>query len=368
MARRILLLLLALLLPLGGLAEGLSPEVEEAPDELGEFDLGEPAPTPEPSPEPAPAQTPMPTLEPGSLNYPADKVNFEGEIWTVLTRRWGLSDFQAAGLMSSLYLESSFCPYNAEGHSGVDNRKRYTFRTGDGVGFGLCQWTSPGRKAALRRCAVAHGDANLVWDFDIQMEYMRGEIDLTALKATETLYAATEWATMRFERPNQDYENSWPGSRYEIARQIYRAHVGRAYEEPELEFEVLSGDGSALSEGLTFDGTGALTVRSNYYWRLKAPYWLDAQARQFYFPEEWEACACGYEGETEVALELAALPLLEEGSQLEFEIYTASRAKRTVALVYTGETLPEALIKTVCHVMKIVSWIGGHSMDKSPGM
>ena len=365
MARRILLLLLALLLPLGGMAEGLSQEVEEAPEELGEFDLsGDPEPTPEPSPEAAPEQTPMPTLEPGSLNYPSDKVNFEGEIWTVLTRRWGLSDYQAAGLMSSLYLESSFCPYNAEGHPGVDNRKNYTFRAGDGVGFGLCQWTSPGRKAGLRRCAAAHGDENLVWDFDIQMEYMRGEINLTALKAIGTLYEVAEWATMRFERPNQVYENSWPGSRYEIARQIYRAHVGWDYEEPEMEFGIHGENGDSLADGLAFDGAATLTVRSNYYWRLKAPYWLDVQARHFYFPEEWEACACGYAGETELKLDLAALPLLREGSKLEFEIYTGSRVTRTVALTYTGETLPEVLIDTACRAMNIVSMIGGLSMDK----
>ena len=65
MARRILLLLLALLLPLGGMAEGLSQEVEETPEELGEFDLsGDPGPTPEPSPEPSPSPEPTPTPAP----------------------------------------------------------------------------------------------------------------------------------------------------------------------------------------------------------------------------------------------------------------------------------------------------------------
>ena len=365
MARRIMILWLALALCLGALAEGLSPEVESAPEEMDEFSLSEPEPTPEPTPEATVAPTPLPTLEPGSLNYPADKVNFEGEIWAILTRRWGLAPFQAAGLMSSLYIESSFCPYNAQGVSGVDDRGHYTFRTGDGVGFGLCQWTTPGRKAALRRFAVERGDENLVWDFDIQMEFMRGEINLGALKATETLYDAAEWAVMRFERPNQAYESAWPGSRYEIARQIYQAHVKQPYEEPALEFEIRDSNGNAVSDEWRFDGTGALFVSSNYYWRLKAPAWMDAQARQFYFPDDWEACACGYAGETELRLGLAALPLARRGA-LEFEIYTGSRVHRTVAFDYTGVTLQDALLDAAVRWARFASLIERLCMDKSP--
>ncbi len=367
MARRILILLLTLLIPLGAWAEGLSPEVEETPEELGEFDLSTPEAAPEATPEPMPGLTPMPTLEPGSLNYPSGKVNFEAEIWAILTKRWGLAEHQAAGLMGSLYLESSFCPYNAEGVGGVDDRSHYTFRTGDGVGFGLCQWTTPGRKAGLRRFAIAHGDPNLVWDFDIQMEYMREEIDFGTLKATETLYDAAEWATMRFVRPNQAYENSWPGSRYEIARQIYLAHVGAPYEEPALAFSIRPAEGEALSDALSFDGSATLVVSSNYYWRLKAPYWLDVQCPQFYFPEAWETCVCGYAGDTELKLGLDALPILKSGA-LEFEVYTGSRVVRTLALDYTGQTLPEAILELAARWTRIVSWIGRISMDKSPAM
>lgn len=365
MARRIWILLLAAALSFCATAEGLSQQVEEAPGELDEFELLESEPAPQATPEAQADATPLPTLEPGSLNYPPEKVNFEGEIWTILTRRWGLADFQAAGLMSSLYMESSFCPYNAQSESGVDNRGHYTYRTGDGVGFGLGQWTSPGRKAALRRFAIDHGDANLVWDFDIQMAFMGGEIDLGGLKATQTLYEATEWAVMCYERPNQAYENSWPGSRYAIARQIYQAYARQSLQEPEANFEIVDANGEAISVEWTFNGEGTLTVSSNYYWRLKAPAWLDVQTPQFYFPDEWEACACGYAGETQLRLGLFALPLVREGT-LEFEVYAGSRFTRAVTVKYTGQTFQEAARDALRGWARIVSLIGRLCMDKSP--
>ena len=331
-------LLLVAALPLAGcaLSEGMTGMTEVAPGEVEEFELAPPEASPEPSPESTAAQTPLPTLEPGSLNYPRDKVNFEGEIWTILTRRWGLADFQAAGLMSSLYAESSFSPYDVQGRDGVDARGRYQYRTGDGVGFGLGQWTSAGRKAALRRYAVQHGDANLVWDFDIQMGYMHSEIDLNALKAAATLYDATEWAVMRYERPSQAYENSWPGSRYEIARQIFKAHTKKAYREPELVFSARTEEGAAATGGFILFGDGSLTVTSNYYWRLESwPAWLEARCRRFYFPEEWEDCACGYAGETEIRLSASVPPLIPEG-ELVFTVYRGARETVKVPVTYAG--------------------------------
>ena len=339
--RRILLILTALAVLLTTcFAEGVG---ELLPDELAEFELGDGEPEPETSPEPTAAQTPMPTLEPGSLNYPADKVNFEGEIWKILTRRWGLKDFQAAGLMSSLYAESCFCPYNAQSHEGVDDRGHYRFRTGDNVGFGLGQWTSSGRKLALKRYAEQCGDANLVWDFDVQMGYMKSEINLAALKGAETLYEATEWAVLRYERPNQAYENSWPGSRYRVALQIYRAHAGKAYDEPDLAFEVKTENGANALDGFTLFGEGGLTVTSNYYWRLSyRPIWLDVEAPDVYDPQAWEACACGYGGATPLRLS-TIVPPYARAHQLRFEIYRGQGVEVCSPFDYAGPDLFEYL-------------------------
>lgn len=346
----LLLALVPVLFP--AYAEGLSEYPEQPPAELDEFDLEAPEPEPEATPEPTAAQTPVPTLEPGSINYPDDKVNFEGEIWSILTRRWGLADYQAAGLMSSLYAESSFCPYNAQNHEGVDDRAHYKFRAGDGVGFGLCQWTSPGRKAALLRYAEESGDANLVWDFDVQMGFMRSEISLGALKGTQTLYEATEWAVMRYERPSQAHRNSWPGSRYRIALQIFKAHTGKAYEEPELEFEATTPDGADAREGFILFGEGELTVKSNYYWRLsRLPFWFDARRPDFYDSENWEACACGYAGTTTLRLSTIIPPIARQ-QQLRFEVYRGGGVEISIPFEYAGPDFAAYLAR------RVRPWVG----------
>lgn len=322
-------------------AENPDP-VEEIPAEADEFDLDATEPEPEATPAPSVSQTPLPTLEPGSINYPKGKVNFENEIWTVLTRGWSLADYQAAGLMSSLYAESSFCPYNAQGIVGVDDRGKYDYHVGDAVGFGLCQWTSVGRKSALQSYAKAHGDANLVWDFDIQMGYMRSEINLSALKATQTLYEAAEWAVLVFERPNQNYANSWPGTRYDIALDIYKAHTGTAYEEPPMRFAV-NGVYGVDPKDLELDGETAVTVESNYYWRLTGvPDWLKVERRTLSDGQNWEKRPCGYLGETALRFTVAHIPLLRE-ARLTFEIYRARHATRTMTVRYVGPSVQEVV-------------------------
>ena len=338
--RRVLALaLLAALLCLG-LAESApeDAEVEEAAGEVGEINLGlfEDAPETAAPEEKAGGKarkksdaTPWLT----SYNYPDGKINFEDEIWRMLTRSWGLADYQAAGLMGSIRAESSFCPYNAQNREGVDDRGKYAYRTGDGVGFGLCQWTSPGRKAALLRHAEAHGSADLVWDFDIQMGFLGSELDFGALTATRTLYEAAEWAVLCFERPNQRYPNSWPGTRYEQALALYKAHTGRDYEEPALEFEVAR-DGEPVGEGLALPGD--IAVRSNYYWRLEVDGdWLEATCPALY-GDELEACRCGYALDGEKPVYLApALPLLPGGdyrATLRFEIFRGEHVTREVTV------------------------------------
>lgn len=329
---------------------------------LGALDLGDlvndlEVPTPAPTKTPKPTNTPKPTKTPAppwltSRHYPKDKINFEDEIWNILTGKWGLKDFQAAGLMSSIQAESSFCPYNVQGMGGSDDRGAYLYDAGDSVGFGLCQWTSSGRKANLQGFAASRGSADLVWDFDTQMAFMHEELDMKAVRATKTLYEAAEWTVMRYERPNQRYANSWPGTRYEKGRAIYKRHTGKAYGEPALEFSVKYGKNDALAAGalaLDAEAMGSLTVKSNYYWRLtqvdadeidEAP-WLAVKGPSFYYPTVTEDCVCGYAGEKALALSVARP--LEPGKDyratLRFEIYRGKHETRTVKITVTG---PEA--------------------------
>ena len=390
---RVILCLLAMLLPAATMAGEADESVSEAPGLTlaGEDD---PAPTPLPSltPEPTQTPTPEPTATPipwfTSPRYPGDKVNFEGNIWAILTGEWGLTDVQAAGLMGCVQAESSFSPYRVEGMESVDGRGRYAFDTGDGVGFGLCQWTSSGRKDRLLAHAEANGGAWRVWDFDTQMAYWREEIRLDALKTTVSLYAATEWAVLEYERPNLRYANSWPGTRYERGKAIYRRRTGKAYVEPELECDIDSGDVPARlrpeeeqDEKAVAEAT--FTVRCNYYWRLAVDSgvminggaegdggvegdngamvdggaaadggdWLTVECANYYHPDRMETCVCGYaiEGDKPLTLRFSALPAPGETwkATLRFEISRGGHMLKTVPIMLTGGERGEAPILTV---------------------
>ena len=345
-------------LALGGMA--LSEEVTPTPPaEVGEVDLldpgvyvvGEdtPPPTATPIPTPGPDVTPIPYYS--SPRYPEGQVRFEYELWAALTGDWGLEAFQAAALMGSVQAESNFSPYDVE-RVGADARGWYAYETGDGRGFGLCQWTSAGRKGNLLAFAERRGDAALVWDFDTQVAFMRQELDLEALKATKTLYEASEWAVLRYERPNLRYANSWPGTRYEKARALYRRHTGEVYEEDAPDFSVDVGE-IALEplprreiEGAD-RWTATIHVKSNYYWRLSvtaedpedAP-WLRVLAPGTYHPDRMEDCVCGYMSDGEKPLTLVLERLPEPGETwtgtLEFEIYWGNHLIRTVPVSITG--------------------------------
>lgn len=371
MKRAVLLMLCLLLalapLPWGGLAEGEGGEgepevvVEGAEDAPGE-DEGEiladlegveeepeaVMPTAEPEPTRKPGEIPWLT----SFNYPDGKTDFEDEIWSIMTRKWGLADFQAAGLMSSIQAESGFCPYNAQGIGGADDRGHYLFRTDDSVGFGLCQWTSSGRKSALRSLAASRGSEDLVWDFDTQMSFMGGEIDLKSLKTAETLYDVTEWAVLRYERPSLAIANSWPGTRYEKGKAIYQRHTGKPYDEPALHFAATVDGESAISEaGVRWGGVRPpeLTVRSNYYWRLEqieptVEGWLDLRCPSPYRPDELERCVCGYASDGHKPVTFAVLRWPDPGetyaATLRFEIF---RGEHVFAEVPVAFTCPEVL-------------------------
>ena len=367
MLRRIAILAALLMLPAlsAALGEAAPPEdvqagaEDAAPAEVGEADLldpglyaegGAPKTTPRPTPTPGEAK-PSPTPKGpewfSSVNYPESRVFFEKEIWGIMTGSWGLTDFQAAGLMGCLRAESSLSPYDVQGVEGVDGRGRYRYSAGDSVGFGLAQWTSSGRKSALLAMAERHGDALLVWDFDLQMQFMRQELDLKALRAMTSMYQVVEWATLEYERPNQSYANSWPGTRYEYALEIYRNRTGQGYLEPAQRFVLTDGgagligrDGIRLRPG----EDAALTLNANYYWRLElldetAAGWLEVLGEDPDAPEGLAPCACGYarDGDRRLVLRAAQTPLPGGSYEatLRFEVYRGAHGVVSMPVTLT---------------------------------
>lgn len=147
----------------------------------------------------------------------------------------GASVFGACGLIGNLEAESDgFCPYRVEylciqrlRENGVkDKRGNYytqeTYATavdsgeiscesflhplpGKQYGFGLAQWTSPGRKYGLYTLAKQKGVS--IADFDMQIEYVIKEMKesyssvWSALKTAKSIREASDIVLKKFEAP-----------------------------------------------------------------------------------------------------------------------------------------------------------------------
>ena len=76
-------------------------------------------------------------------------------VWTFLRVGMKLKKWQAAGVCGNILAESVFSADNAQdsfGYSGVHNKK-YKYSVGDGVGYGLIQWSEESRKERLLKTA-----------------------------------------------------------------------------------------------------------------------------------------------------------------------------------------------------------------------
>lgn len=109
----------------------------------------------------------------------------ENYIWSRLTAA-GLTPAGAAGLMGNLKDESALNPRNLQNTSekrlgftddtyteAVDFGN-YTNFAGDGAGYGLAQWTTPSRKAAL--LAYARTTGKSVGDVETQVDFLLREL------------------------------------------------------------------------------------------------------------------------------------------------------------------------------------------------
>ena len=158
----------------------------------------------------------------------------EKYIWSRLTAA-GLTPAGAAGLMGNLKDESALNPRNLQNTSekrlgftddtyteAVDFGN-YTNFAGDGAGYGLAQWTTPSRKAAL--LAYARTTGKSVGDVETQVDFLLRELAgsfksvFSLLKTTKDVRAASDAVLLQFERPRDQSE----------AAQARRAGYGKTY-------------------------------------------------------------------------------------------------------------------------------------------
>lgn len=127
----------------------------------------------------------------------------------------GLTPAGAAGLVGNLQAESGLNPGNAEDSSGVDDAAYVAGVdngsisedefAGDGIGFGLAQWTSENRKRALYRYAKSTGRS--IADLGMQLEFLLNELKenyssvYQVLASTDSVKEASDAVLHDFESP-----------------------------------------------------------------------------------------------------------------------------------------------------------------------
>lgn len=143
----------------------------------------------------------------------------------------GMTPAGAAGCTASILAESAGRPNNVEDRSGISD-SYYTERVDAGVyqefstdrnGYGLCQWTSPGRKQALLDYARVHGVS--IADAGMQFQFMAREMRQTytyvwtILTSTADPYEAGYVMCKFYEIPANTEQSSQ--RRGTVAREIF---------------------------------------------------------------------------------------------------------------------------------------------------
>lgn len=132
-------------------------------------------------------------------------------LWSLFRNTYGLSANACAGLFGNLYQESSCCPFDLEGwerqydhnwdylNQYIRPATRNQFANqvyGSGKGFGLAQWTTFDRKAALYDYSPTIGgvvkDHNYLGDMDRDGEYLHIDLSTWDIRRSnnESLWSA----------------------------------------------------------------------------------------------------------------------------------------------------------------------------------
>ena len=147
----------------------------------------------------------------------------DANIWWYL-KQMGLTDTGAAGLMGNLYAESGLRSNNVENlleskinmsdeeytkaiDNGTINKSTFLHPMGGNsqYGYGLAQWTSPGRKEGLYK--LAKDKKVSIADLGMQLEWLNTELSksyssvLKVLKSSKDLATASNTVLTKFEAP-----------------------------------------------------------------------------------------------------------------------------------------------------------------------
>lgn len=109
--------------------------------------------------------------------YDARQVEDFARTWAFLRVGMGVSSTVAAGVMGNIHAESNVSHDDAEEKAGLYagfHNSEYEYKTDDGVGYGLIQWTYSERKKGL--LGMANQMGTKVSDINAQLAYFRKEM------------------------------------------------------------------------------------------------------------------------------------------------------------------------------------------------
>lgn len=152
----------------------------------------------------------------------------------------GLNEYAIAGLLANIYTESGLRSDNLQNSFvkklGLSDEE-YTIAVDcgaygnfvcDSAGYGLCQWTSSGRKQRLLDFVKARGKS--IGDRETQLDFMWWELSngyktvLDGLKIAKSVDEATRLIMLKFERPADQSEARQLG-RVEYGLEFYKRYA-----------------------------------------------------------------------------------------------------------------------------------------------
>lgn len=177
------------------------------------------------------------------------KTQTSDKVWAFLTKA-GFSNIGAAALMGNIYAESGMIANRVEilclkrlKENGYGNYTdaSYTAAVDNGsitktrflnplpnkqYGYGLCQWTSPGRKEKLYNLAKAQNKS--IGDVDLQLEFLVTELQTSYKSVYNTLRTATSIKTAS-DKVLKDFEIPDDYNKYSATRAGYSQEYYNLY-------------------------------------------------------------------------------------------------------------------------------------------
>ena len=175
----------------------------------------------------------------------------EQKIWEIILQRTGSEIFTAA-LMGNMKAESALrgnnlqnsyekkLGYTDETYTKAIDQHRYTgnqFAT-DRAGYGLCQWTSSGRKTAMYNYWLGYDPALSIGNELFQIDFCVLELQTSykeiweKRKKYETIREATADILRKYERP-ADQSDANVDRRTAYARAFYESYASKPSFDPE---------------------------------------------------------------------------------------------------------------------------------------